>query len=222
MDALLLIRILQLRLHRTYLWITLAAAVTVILDAATLWYGSESREVARMFVFSRFLYAFIFPAAAYDVWEEVKPHITKIRRIAAIRLVSSLMLAAILGLIIAEVADNAESTDGSLLPTFAVILWAATSTASLAFLWSLNRLARGANIEVQGNTAVWLLFYELSLAAEVVTCFLIILGQQFTPFVSTAIDVSLELYSMLITLWCIWKLRGQPSNVPNEPEKSPL
>ncbi|HEX4164015.1 MAG TPA: hypothetical protein VHZ55_00955 [Bryobacteraceae bacterium] len=221
-DALLLLRILQLKLQRTYLWITLAAVLTLLLDAVTLWYGSESQEISRVFIFSRFLWAFVFPAAAYDVWEELKTQVARIRRFAIFRLVASLVLAAILGLIIAAAAGAEESNGDALLDTFAVILWAATSTASLAFLWSMNRLVRAAKIEVQGNTSVWLLFYQLSLAAEVVTCFLIIIGQRFTEFVSTAIDVSLGLYSILITLWCIWKLRAHTSNVPSEPEKSLL
>ena len=219
-DALLLLRILQLRLQRTYLWITLAAVITLLLDSVALFYGPESREAVRLFVFSRFLYAFLFPAAAYDVWEEVKTQVGRIRRFAAIRLVSSLSLAALLGFIIAAVAGNGESTDDSLVNTFAVILWAAASTASLAFLWSMNRLARAAKVAVQGNTLVWLWFFQLTLAAEVVTCFIIIIGQQFTAFVSTAIDFSLALYSILITLWCVWKLRGQPSDLPTESEKS--
>ncbi len=219
-DGLLLLRILQLRLQRTYLWITLAAVITLFLDSVALFYGPESREAVRLFVFSRFLYAFLFPAAAYDVWEEVKSQVGRIRRFAAIRLISSLALAALLGFLIAAVAGTGESNDDSLLNTFAVILWAAASTASLAFLWSMNRLARAAKVPIQGNTVVWLWYFQLTLAAEVVTCFIIIINQQFSELVNTAIDFSLTFYSILVTLWCIWKLRGQPSGVPTEPEKS--
>ena len=221
-DALLLLRILQLRLYRTYLFITLACVVGLFFDSVGLWLGMESRESVRVFLYSRFLYAFIFPAASYDVWEEIKSQIARIRRLAMFRLLASLTLAAILGLIIAGFAGNEENGGETLMGTFAVILWAAASTASLAFLWSLHRLARAQKITLPNNTAVWLLYYQLSLAGEVVACFLIIIGSQFNSFVTNAFDISLNLYGVFITLWCIWKLRALTSDVPSAPENASL
>ncbi len=221
-DALLLLRILQLRLYRTYLFITLASVIGLFFDSVGLWLGTDSHESVRVFLYSRFLYAFIFPAAAYDVWEEVKTQIARIRKFAMFRLVASLTLAAIFGLIIAGFAGNEESGSETLVGTFAIILWAAASTASLAFLWSLHRLARAQKIALPNNTAVWLLFYQLSLAGEVVACFLIIIGAQFNTFVTNALDLALNLYGILITLWCIWKLRALVSDVPSAPENASL
>ncbi len=216
-DGLLLLRILQLKLHRIYFFITLAAFLTLFFDGVMLWLGSTSREFELVFIYSRFLYAFVFPAAAYDVWEEAKSQVASIRKPAAFRLVTSLLVAAVLGLIITGFAANDEP-EGAVLGTFAVILWAASTTASLAFLWSVHRLARAKKIELPSNTAVWLLFYQLSLAGEVVACLLLIVGQEFSAFVGTVLEVSLGLYGIAITLWCIWHLRPLRSDVPSAPE----
>ncbi len=221
-DAVLLLRILQLRLYRTYLFITLACVVGLFFDSVGLWLGTDSRESVRVFLYSRFLYAFIFPAASYEVWEEVKNQIARIRKFAMFRLVASLALTAILGLIIAGFAGNGENGSETFVGTFAIILWAAASTASLAFLWSLHRLARAQKIALPNNTAVWLLYYQLLLAGEVIACFLIIIGAQFNGFVTNALDISLNLYGVLITIWCIWKLRALASDVPSAPENASL
>ena len=220
-DVLLLLRILQLKLPRTYLFITLAAVLGVFFDAASLWLGPESRETIRLVFYSRYLYAFVYPAAAFDVWEEMKPQIVRIRRLAAMRLVMSLIFAALFGLIYTLVmGSDAESL--AVINTFAVILWAAASTASFAFLWSLHRAVRSQKMSIPGNTGVWLLYFQLLLAAEACACFLVIVGQQFGPVLNNALDISLNLFSILITLWCVWKLRALASNVSSTPESASL
>ena len=222
-DALLVLRVLQLRLQKTYMFITLACVLALGFDGVALWLGAESREMGRFFIYSRFLYAFVYPAAAFDVWEEVQAQVGRLRKVALLRLVASLVLAAVLGLIIASVASGEESPEDTALASFAVIVWAASATASLAFLWSMHRLTRAGKIELPHNTAVWLLYFQLALAAEVLTCFLTIIWRGFSPFATTAIDISLGLYGILITLWCVWKLRARkPSQVPSTPENSVL
>ncbi len=169
-DLALLLRIGQLKLYRTYSsspWF----AFFVFFDGVALWLGSSSAEFARVFFYSRFLYAFVFPMAAYDVWEEVKSHMGRIRKLAMFRLVSSLLVAAIFGLIIGVFASDDAAGASSAENTFAVILWSASSTASLGFLWSMHRLTRAQKVELVGNTPVWLLFFELSFVGEVVGAF---------------------------------------------------
>lgn len=221
-DAALVLRILQLKLHRTYFYITLACVLTLLFDAAGIWFGTESRESIRIFLYSRFLYALVYPAAAYDVWEEVGTQVTKLRRSAIFRLVASLTLASVFGLFISSFAVSEESGTDTLIATFAVILWAAVTTASLAFLWSMHRAVRAQKLVLPNNTAVWLLFYQLLLAGEVAACFLIIIGQQFNPFVTNSLDISLNLYGILIMLWCIWRLKALAVNVPSAKENASL
>ncbi len=220
-DALLLLRVLQLKLQRTYVFITLACVLALGSDGVALWLGAESSEMKRFFIYSRFLYAFVFPAAAFDVWEEIQAQVARLRKIAMVRLIASLVLAAVLGLIIASVAAGDDSGEDTALASFAVILWAASATASLAFLWSMHRLTNAGKIQLPHNTSVWLLYFQLSLAAEVLTCFLTIIWQQVNSFAGTAIEMSLGLYGILVTLWCIWKLRAQNSSqVPSTRENS--
>lgn len=221
-DAMLLLRILQLKLHRTYFYITLACALGLIFDFAGVWFGIESRESIRIFLYSRFLYAVIYPAAAYDVWEEVATQVAKLRKFAMLRLAASLTLASIFGLFIASFAVSDDNGGDTLVATFAVILWAAVTTASLAFLWSMHRAVRAQKIVLPNNTAVWLLFYQLLLAGEVGACFLIIIGQQFNTFVTNSLDISLNLYGILIIAWCIWKLKALALDVPSAKEKASL
>ncbi len=220
-DGLLLLRVLQLKLQRTYVFITLACVLSLFFDGVSIWLGTQSREAGMAFLYSRFVWAFVFPAAAYDVWEEVKSQVARMRRFALFRMVSSLVLAAILGLVIASFAGNEEGSQ-TLVGTFALIIWAAASTASLAFLWSMHRAMKAQKIDLSGNTAVWLLFYQLWLAGEVVSCFLVLAGQQFNAFATSAVDISLGLYSILITAWCIWRLRALPSSAPSAPESASL
>ncbi len=210
-DVLLLLRVLQLKLHRVYVFITLSCVLSVFFDGLMLWFHADSAEFGRIFLYSRFLYAFVLPAAAYDVWEEIKPQIVRIRRFAVFRLASSLILAGILGLIIVGFAGNEDSGSDTLVLTFAIIVWAASSTASLAFLWSVHRLSRAQKVTLPSNTSVWLRFFQLSLAAEVLVCFFVILHPELGAFVNMVVDVVLGIYGIAIALWCVWRLRASDS-----------
>ncbi len=223
MDAALLVRILTLKLHRTYTFITLAATLAVFLDAVMLWLGSDSKEFVRVFFYSRFLYAFVYPAAAWDVFEEIKTQVAKLRRLAIFRLISSLILAAIFGFMIAGFASVDDQNGGPTLgPTLAFVIWAASSTASLALLWSMHRAIRAQHIEISGNTFVWLVFFQLSFIAEVLACLFTISGPLLSAPIPEVLGFILLLYGAAITVWCVWKLRAVTSDVPSAPEKAKL
>jgi hypothetical protein len=217
-DALLLLRILQLRLQKTYLFITLASLLTLFFDVATLWPGLNDRASLHIVLYSRFLYLFLYPAAAYDVWEEAKPQIEVPRKFAAVRMVGSLTLTSLFGLILAILAGS-EGSDIAL-GTFAVIVWAASATASLAFLWSVRRLASAHSIPIGGNTSVWRAYYQFLMAGEVGACFLLIVARALNQTAFGTFQFLLNAYEILIALWCVWRLRGIPSDVPSAPENA--
>ncbi len=219
-DLVLLFRVLALRLQKTYLYITLACVLSVFFDTVDLWLGTASAAEIRVFIYSRFLYAILYPLVAWDVFEELKGQITKLRRAAAGRLISGLFFAAVFCLILAAFVDtgdaNGEPTLGS---TVGLVLWAGSSTASLAFLWTLHRGMRAQNVPRPHNTSVWLVFFELSLAAEVLSCLLLLLP----PLKGTGGDIVnlvYLIYGITITAWCLIRLRPTPAGAESASENA--
>src|SRR5690348_9407538 len=166
LDGLLLLRVLQLRLHRVYAFLTLACGLAVFFDTVGLWLGTQSEENMRVFLYSRFLYILIYPLVAWDVFEQMADQIGGLRRMAMGRLISGLVLTGILGLLIASSGEDA--SDSSIVGTLAIILWAGASAATLAFLFTVQKILKAQSVELPHNTFVWMRYFELSFLAEVV------------------------------------------------------
>jgi hypothetical protein len=211
-DTFLLLRVLQLRLTRTYLFITLACALAVFFDGVQLWLGINSEGWERVLLYSRFLYALVYPLAAWDVFEEMKGQVLQMRRIAIGRLISGLFFAALFGFILTLFVSS-DQGQPVMSATLAIILWAGSSAATLAFLWSLWRALKVQQIVRTNNTFVWMTFYQLTLIAELVSCFASVLASFLNTTAQGAMDISLALYGILITVWCATKLKRAPSDV---------
>ena len=54
-DGLLLLRVLQLKLQRIYVFITLACVLSLFFDGVSIWLGTQSREAGMAFLYSRFV-----------------------------------------------------------------------------------------------------------------------------------------------------------------------
>jgi hypothetical protein len=220
LDGLLLFRVLQLRLHRVYAFLTLACGLALFFDSVGLWLGPESEENMRVFLYSRFLYTLIYPLVAWDVFEQMSEQIGKLRRMAMGRLISGLVLTSILGLLIAGSGDDTPS-NGTVIGMIAIILWAGASTTSLAFLFTLQRILKVQKLELPNNTFVWMRYFELALLAEVVNCFSSIL---FSFVKSTAainvLNIVFICYGIAITAWCLLRLRMIQSDVPSAPQQA--
>lgn len=210
-DALLLLRILTLRLQKTYLFITLACTLTLLFDAALLRYGHDPEVWQRVFLYTRFLDVIVFPLLVWDVFEEIKGRVAKIRRLAMWRLLSGILFTTLLSLVLIAFAEP-EGSDGSMLPTLAFILWAGSSTASLAFLITMHRVLRAQPLPLPNNTAVWLRYYELELASEVLYCFWLIVVQLLkSATIADSIGLAFGVFAIGITLWCTWRLKRIPA-----------
>ncbi len=219
-DLLLLARVLMLRLSRLYLFITLACLLTVFFDGVSLWLGTGSVENFHVFLYSRFLWAVMYPLASWDVFEEVKGQISKLRRLAIGRLVSGLFFAAMFSIIVFAFVDTGDAnSEPSLGATIGIILWAGSSTASLAFLWTMDRAIHAQNVIKPNNTSVWLIFYELSLAAEVLSCVVLLIPLKESNL-SRGIELAFLLYSIAVTIWCMLRLRPSPANAESASEKA--
>jgi hypothetical protein len=213
-EALLLVRVLQLHLQRTYLFITLACALSVFFDLAQLWLGLNSAESQRVFVYSRFLYAALYPLVAWDAFEEMKTQVSQLRRIAVGRLISALFLAATFGFILSLLVSSDQEQAGTS-TAMAIILWAGSSAATLAFLWTLQRALKSKQIPRPNNTFVWMTFYQLMLICELVACFSRTAAALLnaTPLAQGVLEICLMIYALAITLWCTAKLKRIPADV---------
>ncbi len=223
-DAILLARILLLRLYRLYVFITLGCVLAVFFDAVLLWLEPEPKTSATVFICSRFIYAFLFPLIAWDVWEEIGAQIAKLRRLAIVRLISGLVFACMFGVIVSVFVDSSDPNgDSAVLATLGLVLWAGSSTATLAFLWTLHTQTHNQKVELPNNTRVWLLFWELSLLAEVFNCFCFLLIPLVkNHLVPDYIQLLFSIYGIAITTWCVFKLRAITSSVPSAPANAGL
>lgn len=213
-DTLLVARLLQLRLQRTYLFVALACVLAVFFDGVQLWLGTNSPENQRVFLYSRFLYAFLYPLVAWDVFEEMKGKVAQLRRLAVGRLISGLFFAALFGFIVSLFvsADN-QGEQQMMGATLAIILWAGSCTATLAFLWTLQRTLKAQNLVRPNNTFVWMTFYELTLLAEIVACFGGVVASFLNATVQNILSICLLTYGIAITGWCVMRLKRIHSDV---------
>lgn len=221
LDGLLLVRVLQLRLYKVYAFVTLACVLGLFFDAVGLWLGNESPEYMRVFIYSRFLYALIYPLAAWDVFEQIADQVGRVRRMAMSRLISALVLTSILSLVILGSGESESSGTASGTDLVAIILWAGTSTASLAFLFTMGRILRAQHLELPNNTFVWMRYFQLSFLAEAVNCFLsLTISFVKSPTNVAVINISLMCFEIAITVWCLLRLRMIQSNVPSAPQQA--
>jgi hypothetical protein len=226
-DAILLIRVLALRLHRIYLFITLACVVGLISDIANLWFGGDEQVGFRLFLYTRFLYVIVFPLVSWDVFEEMKTQVTKLRKIAIVRLISGLIVTAIFGLIMTAMLDTTNSTPGEppVLITLGLLLWAGAASASLIFLRNIDRVLRLQRSERPHNTNVWMYFYELSFLGEILSCLILLLASLLKTnagLVTNILGLVLMTYGILITAWCVLRLRAAPTDVASASENASL
>ncbi len=214
-NAVLLCRVLALRLYRVYLFITLACILGLLFDGAVFWLGEKSQASTRIFIYSRFVYAFVFPMVAWDVFEEMKAQVAKLRRLAIARLISGLFFAVVFGLIMAAFADDS-SGEPVLVGILALVLWVGTSTASFAFLYTMYRTLRTQPIVRPNNTNVWMYYYGLSFLAEVLFCFSWFVTDSIkSETLGDVLAMVFTIFDIALTGWCIFKLRAIPSDLPS-------
>lgn len=222
-DALLLARVLLLKLQRVYVFITLACVLILLFDVISIWLWSDAETRDRVFLYSRFLFVLVYPLVGWDVFEEVKSEVSNLRRMAITRLVSGLFFATLFGFLMclfAEPGDH-EGQPGMFM-TLAVVAWAGAVAATLALLWSLNRVMKAQRIARPHNTAVWIIFWQLALLQELVACFCSFLLPLLHNQAADILTLILLIYGIVITGWCVLKIRAIPSGVPSAPANASL
>jgi hypothetical protein len=212
-DALLLGRVLALKLHRIYAFIALYCVLELLFDVAAWWLGWQSDESTRIYFYSRFLYAALFPAMAWDVFEEIKPQITKLRRLPVARLVSGLFVTAIFAcLMFATVEEKDFTTSSGVVELVGVFLWAGSCSASLVFISTLYRAIRAQKIELPNNTSVWLIFFMLTLVLAILEAGVILFGFKLSSMLQEIVTLGFLSFDLALTAWCMIRLKAVPSH----------
>jgi hypothetical protein len=222
-DALLLGRVLTLKLHRIYTFLALYCALELLFDIAGWWLGWQSDASTRLYFYSRFLYAALFPAMAWDVFEEIKSQIARFRRLPAARLISGLFVTGFFAcLMFATFQEKDFNGSSGLVNLVGVFLWAGSCGASLVFAWSLYRATRAQKLELPNNTLVWLVFFILTLVRAILECGVILFGFKFTSVQQDVVVLIFLCFDIALTGWCILRLRAVPSHGTAASEKAGL
>jgi hypothetical protein len=219
-DGLLLWRVLALKLHRVYAFIALYCVLEVFFDVAAWSLGWQSEESTRVYFYSRFLYAALFPAMAWDVFEEIKSQAAKLRRLPAARLISGLFVTGVFGCLMFGTLEEKDFNGSSgLTDLVGVFLWAGSCSASVVFVWTLYRATRAQKLELPHNTSVWLIFFMLTLIGAILECGVILFGFKLSVPQQHVVMLAFLSFDLALTAWCVLRLKAVPSHGTATPEK---
>ena len=214
-DLVLLLRILGLRLQRTYLFVTLLCALAVLFDAANFLYAQNAPRVE---LYSQTFLACLFPVACWDVFEEVAPLVGGLRRLAMLRTLASFIIISFVGLVWLSSLQDAEDPTGLAYPwALKIIVSTASAAGCLGFLWIMHRGIQIHKVVIRKNTLVWMIFFSLSLIGQLAASFAEMTAQSLEAnarekFWTMAV-LFLNTFGAVISLWCVAKLRGLPKDL---------
>ena len=222
-EGLLLLRVLSLKLHRVYAFITLYCVLNLFFDAVSWYLGWDAPETGRIFIYSLFLFAVLYPFTAWDVFEESKALVAKLRRLQMIRLASGLFITCLCALLVGLTIEPADASGNSLLlPFVGVFLVTGSASACAAFLWFMYRFTRTNKITLAHNTIIWIVFFILALSLQIVDCMAELIRSLIPPLAADVTGVVLLSLELPVLAWCILRLKTIPSDVPSAPEKASL
>jgi hypothetical protein len=222
-EGLLLCRVLALKLHRVYAFLALYCVLELLFDVAAWWLGWQSDGSTRLFFYSRFLYAALFPAMAWDVFEEIKSQAAKLRRLPAARLISGLFVTGVFGCLMFATLEEKDFNGGSgLVDLVGMFLWAGSCSASLVFVWTLYRATRTQKIELPNNTSVWLIFFMLTVVSAILECGVLLFGFKLSVPQQHLVTLVFLSFDLTLTAWCILRLKAVPSHGAATPENVSL
>lgn len=221
LEAILLLRVVALKLYRVYLFITLFCALNVLFDAVSCYFGWDSHETENIFIYTLFFFAVLYPFVAWDSFEESKTQIAKPRRLQTFRMVSGLLLTAICALIVGLVVDPTDPQGNSVMfPFMGVFLLTGAASGAAAFLWFLYRYARAQKIVLARNTFVWTVFFMLASALQILDCLEILTRSLLPSLVGDIGGVVLLTLDIALLAWCIFALRAASSDVASSAERA--
>ncbi len=222
-EFLLLGRMLLLRFQRVYLFVTLYATVNLLVDVSALLAGVESAATTRIFFYSRFLFALIYPLAAWDLFEEAKAQAGKIRRMHLPRMISGIFITLLLGLVTSIGIEDQDYKGTSTATDFAgLFLWLGAASTSLLFTWNVMRGSLRAGVVLAGNTRVWSIFFLITFARAVIDCALDVADGLIPHPALQVVNLIFVLIDVGLASWCLVKLKPLSSDTASAPEKASL
>lgn len=215
LDTVLLVRVLGLRLQRTYLFITLDCVLSPLIDWVSVYLGWDSPESTRVFIYTRFLYAVLTPLIAWDVFEEIKRQASKVRWLEATRMVLSLLIMGAFSFLLLTPAifGGSEDAGADWAAALGLYLWGVACVAAILFIWRTRRAARKQEIGLPRNTTVWSIYYMLTLLSSVVVVGIAFSGWKVDQNV---LNIVLVVWGMGCTIYCVLRLRGAPPELTIE------
>ncbi|MCU1292157.1 MAG: hypothetical protein JWP08_1007 [Bryobacterales bacterium] len=221
MEFLLLLRMLILRFQRVYLFLTLYAVINFLVDASIILVGTESDPGNRIFFYSRFLFAVVYPLAAWDVFEEAKAQVSKIRRIHLPRLVSGMFITFLLGIATSfGIEDQYFKGTSTSTDFMGLFLWLGAASTSLLFTWNVFRTSRKGDVLLPSNTSVWAVFFLITFARAVIDCGFDVAGGLLPHGAFQVINAILLLFDLSLITWCLVRLKPLSPDVTSAPEKA--
>ncbi len=225
LDLALMLRIVGLKLHRTYLFITLFALLNLFYDAVGLILNTQSEEFSRVVFLSRFVFAVVYPLVLWDLFEEARPQIDKLRKFAMTRMINSMVFICLWGLLIAAFTSG-DGDHMAYVVQLSMIVWTGSVAAALAFLWVMRKGLRVNSLAIPRNTLIWSRYFSIVLIIEACSCVLILIlsslrGSQsnLTEPIAQATDSIFQVCEIGLTVWCVLKLRPANSDVTDVPAK---
>lgn len=225
LDLALMLRIVALKLHRTYIFIALFALLNLFYDGIGLVLNTQSEDFSRVVFLSRFVFAVVYPLVLWDLFEEASPAIDKLRKFAVSRMINSMIFICLWGLLIAAFTSN-DGDRMSYVMQLSVIVWTGSVAAALAFLWVMRKGVRLNSLPLPHNTTIWSRYFTVVLIIEACSCVLLLVlsslsGEQnkLSEPIAQISDSVFGICEIALTVWCVMKLRPANSDETNVPAK---
>jgi hypothetical protein len=220
-EGLLLLRVVSLKLYRIYIFVTLYCALNLLFDAVSWYVGWDAPEAENIFIYSLYFFALLNPFVAWDVFEESKAQIGKLRRMQTIRMASGLFLTGICALVVGIYVQPTDAQGNSTIgPFMGVFLLTGAASAGAAFLWFLYRFARTQKIAIAHNTFVWTVFFIVSFLLSILDCMEVMIRALIPAAAADIAGVVLLTVNLALLAWCIFSLKAVPSDVASASENA--
>jgi hypothetical protein len=165
----------------------------------------------------------MYPLAAWDVFEEAKSLVSKIRRVHLPRLVTGIFLTLLLGFATSfGIEDQNYKGTSSITDFVGLFVWLGAASTSLLFTWNVFRTARHSDTPIPKNTRIWAVFFLITFARAIIDCAFDVADGLIPHAAFQIIAVVLTSFDLCLVAWCTVKIKPLPPDATPAPEKASL